>query len=406
MRPLGGGHLATEPFFADRGDHADVTLPEYRRQFDRLPRADDPPDMIYGVSALLHPVRVWRAPAWQDFAPADMALPDRAPVSSGTVRRLALDDQTPMLELVALLRRIGRHVFAIEAPHPFRHHPALRRTPAAVVMRVDRLYRTTLRAELARLGVPVVDVPAAMPRRRGLHPGGVRPAGRPAPRQRGLWRRDDGRGAGLSAPRRTVSGSRPEPRTSDPMSLVESAPAPKLGMRAKVIEEYATLFRTHGLAGPVLEIAGGTREGAVAQAPFLDGFERHVVVSGDGGEAGGVHFHKGDPNDLAPLFDDACFSAVIWDRALERDPRFWLTVAEIRRVLAPGGALVLCTRGFAKTNKFGVQGRRRQRQSDLLHDRDRGRVGFGRRPSGVSARRGCGASCSTVSTSRNSGPPS
>ncbi len=160
VRPLGGGHLATEPFFADRGDHADVTLPEYRRQFDRLPRADDPPDMIYGVSALLHPVRVWRAPAWQDFAPADMALPDRAPVSSGTVRRLALDDQTPMLELVALLRRIGRHVFAIEAPHPFRHHPALRRTPAAVVMRVDRLYRTTLRAELARLGVPVVDVPA------------------------------------------------------------------------------------------------------------------------------------------------------------------------------------------------------------------------------------------------------
>ena len=160
VRPLGGGHLATEPFFADRGDHADVTLPEYRRQFDRLPRADDPPDMIYGVSAPLHPVRVWRAPAWQDFAPADMALPGVTPVSSGTIRRLALDDQTPMLELVALLRRIGRRVFVIEAPHPFRHHPALRRTPAAVVMRVDRLYRTTIRAELARLDVPVVDVPA------------------------------------------------------------------------------------------------------------------------------------------------------------------------------------------------------------------------------------------------------
>ena len=160
VRPLGGGHLATAPFFADRGDHAEVTLPEYRRQFERLPRGDDPPDMVYGVSALLHPVRVWRGPAWQDFAPADMALPDVAPVSSGTVRRLALDDQRPMLDLVALLRRIGRRVFAIEAPHPFRHHPALRRTPATVVMRVDRLYRATIRAELARLGVPVVDVPA------------------------------------------------------------------------------------------------------------------------------------------------------------------------------------------------------------------------------------------------------
>ena len=139
------------------------------------------------------------------------------------------------------------------------------------------------------------------------------------------------------------------------MSLVEKSPAPKAGIRAKVIEEYATLFRTHGLAGPVMEIAGGSREVAISRAPFLNGVERHVVVSGDGGEADGVHFHKGDPNDLAPLFDDACFSAVIWDRALERDPRFWRTAAEIRRVLMPGGALVLCTRGFAKTNKFGVK---------------------------------------------------
>ena len=140
------------------------------------------------------------------------------------------------------------------------------------------------------------------------------------------------------------------------MSLVETDPAPtKPGIRAKVVEEYATLFQTHALAGPVLEIAGGSREGAIAQAPFLEGVERHVVVSGEGAEAGGIHFHKGDPNDLAPLFDDDCFGAVIWDRALERDPRFWLTVAEIRRVLMPGGSLLLCTRGFAKANKFGVK---------------------------------------------------
>lgn len=139
------------------------------------------------------------------------------------------------------------------------------------------------------------------------------------------------------------------------MSLVETESAPKPGMRAKVIEEYATLFRTHALAGPVLEIGGGSRNGAVTSASFLEGLERHVVVSGDGGEAAGVHFHAGEPNDLAPLFDDACFSTVIWDRALERDARFWLTAAEIRRVLAPGGTLVLCTRGFAKTNKFGVK---------------------------------------------------
>ncbi len=167
VRPLGGGHLAAEPFFADRRDHAEVTLPEYRRQFSRIPREEDPEDTIYGVSAPLHPVRIWRNPAWQTHAPADMsdAAPGLAaeatvPVSSGMVRRLALADQRNMLDLVALLRRLKRRVFAIEAPRPFRHHPALRRTPAAVVMRVDALYRETIRAELARLDVPVVTVPA------------------------------------------------------------------------------------------------------------------------------------------------------------------------------------------------------------------------------------------------------
>lgn len=161
VRPLGGGHLATVPFFADRGTHAEVTLPEYRRQFARLPRQEDPDTLVYGVSALLHPVRLWRQPGWQAFAPADMASPPAgtAPVSSGTIGRLARDDQGPMLGLVALLRRLGRRVFAIEAPHPFRHHPALSRIPAEVVMRVDRIYRDAIGAELDRLGVDVVAVP-------------------------------------------------------------------------------------------------------------------------------------------------------------------------------------------------------------------------------------------------------
>ena len=105
----------------------------------------------------------------------------------------------------------------------------------------------------------------------------------------------------------------------------------------------------------MLEIARGPKTSAVAGSPFLAGFERHVVVSREDGESDGTQFHQGSPNDMTPLFDDGCFGAVIWDRGLERDRKFWLTAAEIRRVLAPGGAVVLCTRGFAKTNKFGVK---------------------------------------------------
>ncbi len=127
------------------------------------------------------------------------------------------------------------------------------------------------------------------------------------------------------------------------------------GMRAKVVAEYAAIFQVHGLGGPVLEIAYGPGKNAVASAPFLAEFERHAVVGRDEGETGGTQFHRGSPNDLTPLFEDGCFGTVIWDRGPERDRKFWLTAAEIRRVLMPGGAVVVCTRGFGRTNKFGVK---------------------------------------------------
>ena len=139
------------------------------------------------------------------------------------------------------------------------------------------------------------------------------------------------------------------------MKSIEPAGTQKPGMRAKLVEEYGTLAQLHGLQGPILEITLGTRQSAILSAPFFAGFERHVLLTGESGEDAGTHFHKGNPNDMVQLFDDACFTTVIWDRALERDALFWRTVAEIKRVLAPGGALMLCTRGFVKTNKFGIK---------------------------------------------------
>lgn len=153
-------------------------------------------------------------------------------------------------------------------------------------------------------------------------------------------------------------------------------PAPS-AMRAKVIEEYATLMRIHEAQGPILEIPhGARRQAALTLAPPFAGQERHVVSRGEGGEVDGVQFHKGEPNDLAPLFDDQCFSTVIWDRALDQDARFWMTLAEIKRVLLPGGVLMVCTRGFAKANKFGVKATS-AKGSDLPFMTATGAVGVG-----------------------------
>ena len=158
IRPLGGGHLTCEPFFVDRGDHAEITTAAYRRQVQRLPMDDDPRETIYGISAPLHSVRLWRHPAWQSFAPAAMAV-EGTPVSSGMIQRLVLEDQRHVLGLLALLKRLGKRVFVVEAPYPFHQHPALRKTSRDLIRFVDGLYRNLIRRELARLAVPIVAVP-------------------------------------------------------------------------------------------------------------------------------------------------------------------------------------------------------------------------------------------------------
>jgi SAM-dependent methyltransferase len=42
-------------------------------------------------------------------------------------------------------------------------------------------------------------------------------------------------------------------------------------------------------------------------------------------------------------FPDASFDVVVSTSQLEYDPTFWLTLAEVGRVLRPGGHLILCT---------------------------------------------------------------
>lgn len=45
-------------------------------------------------------------------------------------------------------------------------------------------------------------------------------------------------------------------------------------------------------------------------------------------------------------FDDASVDAVLCNAMLEHDPKFWLTLAEIRRVVKPGGIALIGTPGY------------------------------------------------------------
>jgi hypothetical protein len=159
VRPLGGGHLLREPFFIDRGDHAEIVTPQFRARFERLPLdGAENQDTIYGLCAPLHTARVWRDLDWSRFAPLGHAKAE-TPISKSMLRDVILEDQKYILAFIDIFVRTGVHIFAIEAPRPFRHHQALKHVREDVALAVDAAYREILRAELSARSVPVVSVP-------------------------------------------------------------------------------------------------------------------------------------------------------------------------------------------------------------------------------------------------------
>lgn len=139
------------------------------------------------------------------------------------------------------------------------------------------------------------------------------------------------------------------------MTLIDDAQKKSPELHNKIVAEYETLIRVHEVQAPILEIMHGQQQSAITMSGILAGKECHAIGRGKSTAVGGVSFHQGNPNDMSALFGDQCFSTVIWDRAIERDPFFWLTLAEIKRVLKPAGFLIVCAPGFGKTNKFGLK---------------------------------------------------
>ncbi len=52
---------------------------------------------------------------------------------------------------------------------------------------------------------------------------------------------------------------------------------------------------------------------------------------------------------MRDLYADARFGTVLWINALAHDKHFWRTLDEIKRVLKPGGTLIVVVPGFSKS---------------------------------------------------------
>ena len=118
-------------------------------------------------------------------------------------------------------------------------------------------------------------------------------------------------------------------------------------MHPKVFAAFDELLAPLAVTGAVLEIGASPDHQSLLRLPALAGAGRRIGVGGDGAGSGeGFEIVSGDANHLS-AFEDGAFDLVVCNATLEHDPRFWLLLAEARRVTTSGGWLAFGAPGYA-----------------------------------------------------------
>jgi SAM-dependent methyltransferase len=119
-------------------------------------------------------------------------------------------------------------------------------------------------------------------------------------------------------------------------------------MSPKVKRRFHAIIRRTGVKPKrALEVGGLMGKDSLLRFPELAGAERYCLNLVDLPSEDGITAVKGNANDMHQ-FADGYFDLVVCCSTLEHDKRFWLSVAEMQRVLAPGGLLVIGVPGYVK----------------------------------------------------------
>jgi SAM-dependent methyltransferase len=116
-------------------------------------------------------------------------------------------------------------------------------------------------------------------------------------------------------------------------------------MHPRVYQAFEAICRRHSIGGRVLEIgAVGSNESLLTLAA-LEGAALRLGVNLDRSiRHRDFPIVPADANRLP--FANCVFDAVLCNSVLEHAPRFWLTLAEIRRVAKAGAVIAIGTPGF------------------------------------------------------------
>ena len=119
-------------------------------------------------------------------------------------------------------------------------------------------------------------------------------------------------------------------------------------MSPKVKQRFHQVIRNSGIRPQrALEVGGLMGEDSLLRFPELAGAERYCLNLVELPSDAEVKAVTGNANHM-DVFDKDSFDLVVCCSTLEHDKRFWLSVAEMKRVLRPSGLLVIGVPGYVK----------------------------------------------------------
>ena len=118
-------------------------------------------------------------------------------------------------------------------------------------------------------------------------------------------------------------------------------------MRPEVHEEFHRIIRDSGVRPrAALEVGGVLGPASLLRFPELADASRFCLNLTRLQPDEEITAVRGNANDIP--FEDERFDVVLSNATLEHDKYFWLSLAEMRRVLEPGGLLVIGVPGYVK----------------------------------------------------------
>lgn len=119
-------------------------------------------------------------------------------------------------------------------------------------------------------------------------------------------------------------------------------------MHSTIFAHFEGLCRRHGAGGSVLELGAMAGPDTLLALPSLAGAARRIGINmAPQAALPGIEMLTGNCNAM-PMIASGSIDFVLSNSMLEHDRAFWLTLAEVRRVLKPGGLFIVGVPGYAE----------------------------------------------------------